>query len=321
LPDASALPPDRPARLMLIVGALEFPSFRAEAESAAGPGRSIVVVPGVEHISVLYAPRTHQEIADWLGGDTDATGLPSPIRRMTGAALLLLALLAGLYPLARLLFGCPQGSWPRLPSSGFGRTVVVGVLATAVAALIAPLLPSNRLPLAVGGYVVGFTAVAGVALLGYHRRRGSSQPVERAGRLRLAVATPVLLAYAMTAIALPTHLGLTHAVPVGARWWLLALVWAGFAVLAYAAERVTGGNSIGVLTISALAMIALTGAAILGLTSGFVLLVVPLLAVLLGWQAIWSAMLHRFAAPTWLIALVGSLVVAWPIATALPVIS
>ena len=68
-------------------------------------------------------------------------------------------------------------------------------------------------------------------------------------------------------------------------------------------------------------MIALTGAAVVGLTSTFVLLVVPLLAVLLLWQAIWSAVLHRFAAPKWLIALVGSLVVAWPIATALPMIS
>jgi hypothetical protein len=50
-----------------------------------------------------------------------------------------------------------------------------------------------------------------------------------------------------------------------------------------------------------------------------VLLVVPLLAVLLVWQAVWAALLHRFSAPPWLIALVGSLVVAWPIATTLPV--
>lgn len=318
LPDASVVVPGRPARLLTLVGALEFPSFREEAERAGG---KVVVVPNVEHISVLFAPRTHRETANWLDQSTSGTDLPSPIRRVGGAALLLLALLAGLYPLARLLFGEPQGSWPRLPLSGFGRTVVVGVGATAVAALIAPLLPSNRLPLAVGGYVIGFTALSGATLLAYQRWRATPEPVTQASRSRLAVATPVLLGYAVTAIALPMHLGLTHAVPVGARWWLLALVWAGFAVLAYAAERVTGGNSLGVLTISALAMIALTGAAVAGLTSGFVLLVVPLLAVLLGWQAIWSALLHRFAVPTWLIALVGSLVVAWPIATALPVVS
>jgi hypothetical protein len=98
------------------------------------------------------------------------------------------------------------------------------------------------------------------------------------------------------------------------------LLWAGFAVLAYAAERVTAGNSFGVLAVSAVAVVALTSAAVVGLTFGFVLLIVPLLAVLLLWQAIWSAVLHRFSAPAWLIALVGSLVVAWPLATALPII-
>lgn len=67
-------------------------------------------------------------------------------------------------------------------------------------------------------------------------------------------------------------------------------------------------------------MIALTGAAAVGFTSGFVLLVIPLLGILLLWQAAWSAVLHRFSAPSWLIALAGSLVVAWPLATALPVI-
>jgi hypothetical protein len=54
-------------------------------------------------------------------------------------------------------------------------------------------------------------------------------------------------------------------------------------------------------------------------TAGFVLLILPLLGVPLLWQAAWSAVLHRFSAPSWLTSLVGSLVVAWPIATALPV--
>ena len=125
---------------------------------------------------------------------------------------------------------------------------------------------------------------------------------------------------AALAIALPLQLGVTNAIPVGPRWWLLAVVWAGFAVLSYAAECVAGGNSLGVLTVSAVTVVALTAAALVGLISGFLLLVVPLLGVLLLWQATWSAVLHRFSAPSWLIALMGSLVVAWPIATALPVI-
>lgn len=335
LPDASTVLPDRPARLLLLVGGLEFPNFRAEAERAAGPareGRSMVVVPAVEHISVLYAPRTHREMIAWLddsfGGPTAGRSPPAPFRRVGGAAVLMLSLLIGLYPVARLLFGGARASWPRLSVPQLGPVVAVAAAAAGFAALVAPLLPTSRLPLALGGYLAGFTATTGAVILGYRRWRGTSfpaplpdlTPVARPGRLRLAFATPVLIGYAATAIALPLHLGLTHVLPVGARWWLLVLGWATFAVLAYAAELVTAGNSFGVLAVSAIAVIALTGAAVVGLTGGFLLLIVPLVAVLLLWQAVWSAVLHRFSAPPWLIALVGSLVVAWPLATALPMI-
>ena len=353
LPDSSTVLPDRPARLLLLVGGLEFPNFRAEAERAAGPareGRSMVVVPAVEHISILYAPRTHREMVAWLddsfGGPAADRPLPAPYRRVGGAAVLLLSLLIGLYPVARLLLGGARASWPRLSVPQVGPTVAVAAAAAAFAGLIAPFLPTNRLPLALGGYIVGFTAMAGAVILGYRRWRGAIFPapapaspagplsdaaspagplsdaasVARPGMLRLVVAAPVLIGYAATAIALPLHLGLTHALPVGARWWLLAVMWAAFAVLAYAAERVTAGNSFGVLAVSAVAVIALTGAAVVGLTGGFLVLIVPLLAILLLWQAVWSAVLHRFSAPSWLIAIVGSLVVAWPLATALPMI-
>lgn len=332
LPDASTVLPDRPARLLLLVGGLEFPTFRTEAELAAGRagrGRSLVVVPAVEHISVLYAPRTHRETVAWLddsfGGPIADRPLPSPIRRVGGAAVLLLSMLVGLHPVARLLFGGASAAWPRLLVPQLGPTVAVAAAATTFAALVAPLLPTSRLPLSLGGYLVGFTATAGAVILGCQRLRGPisapiSAPVGAPGRLRLVFATPVLLGYAATTIAVPLHLGLTHALPVGARWWLLALVWAGFAVLAYAAERLTAGNSFGVLAVSAVAVLALAGSAVVGLISGFLLLIVPLLAVLLLWQAAWSAVLHRFSAPLWLIALAGSLIVAWPLATALPVV-
>jgi hypothetical protein len=70
--------------------------------------------------------------------------------------------------------------------------------------------------------------------------------------------------------------------------------------------------------IAAVFVVVLVAAAVTGLTSGFVLLVlVPLIGLLL-WQALWSAFLHRFAAPTWAIAVTGAVVVAWPLALTLP---
>jgi dienelactone hydrolase len=326
LPDSSDMPADRPARLLLLVGGLEFAGFRDAAQHAVehgGSGRSAVVVPGVEHISILYAPRTHREVVTWLndsfGRPVAARPMPSPIRRLTGAGLLLLALAVGLYPLARVLLGAEQSGRPRVALPLIGRAVAVAAVAAGVGVLVAPIAPTIRLPLALGGFIVGFAMATGAVMLVYQRWRTVTATSAGSGGLRLAVATPVLIGYAAVTIAVPLQLGLTNAVPVGARWWLLPVVWAGFAVLAYAAERVAEGNSFGVLAVSAVAVVALACAAVVGLTSGFLLLVVPLLAILLLWQAIWSAVLHRFAAPAWLIALVGSLVVAWPIATALPV--
>jgi dienelactone hydrolase len=329
LPDSSHLPPDRPARLLLLVGGAEFPAMRAAADRAVepgGPGRAAVVVPGVEHIGVLYAPRTHREVVRWLDGSFGAPAngrpIPSPVRRLSAAALLMLAFLVGIYPLARILLGGDPPRWPRLAEPAIGRILAVAAVAAAVATLVAPMAPTTHLPLALGGYIVGFTSTAGAAMLGYHRWRAgtfsAAAPISRHGGLRLAVATPVLIGYAAVTIAVPLQLGLTSAVPVGPRWWLLAVMWAGFAVLAYAAECVAQVYSLGVLAISAVAVAAMTCAAIAGLAPGFLLLITPLFAVLLLWQAIWSAVLHRFSAPTWLISLVGSLLVAWPIATALP---
>jgi dienelactone hydrolase len=323
LPDSSMVTPQQPKRLLLLVGGLEFAGFRAVLEDTAGADdRRAVTVSGVEHISIMYAPRTHREIAAWLNesfhrSPPDGT-LPSPLRRPLSAAVLLLSFLLGMYPLAQILFG---NAPPRRPPATGPIAVVAGVAAVAaiVGMLVAPILPTSRLPLAIGSFVAGFTAATGIVLLAYQRWRG---PVPAVGisRLRLAIATPVLIGYAALTIVVPLQLGLTQAVPVGVRWWFLVVVWAGFAVLAFASQRLTGGGTMGTLTVSAVVVIALVVAAAVGLTSSFVLLVVPLLAVLFVFQAIWSAVLQRFSCPPWLSAAVGSLIVALPIAVALPVI-
>jgi dienelactone hydrolase len=386
LPGSSVAATDRPAHLLLLYGGLEFPGFKAAAADAVahgGPDRRAAEVPGVEHISILYAPRAHRDTAGWLdrnlSGPTGSRPLPSPLRRITGTALLTLAFLAGLYPLARWMSGGerrspridptpsrpappgPDRAWPRLLGTGqigtgqigtgqigtgqigtgqigtgqigTGQigTALIASVAAAGAVLLAPRLPTERLPIAIGGFIVGYTAVIGVVLTAYGMwRKPAPTPGPRIAGWRSAP----LVAYAAAAIAVPTHLGLTHAVPVGARWWLIPVLWAGFALLAYGTERsvargagtpagagrAIGRHTVGVLGVSAIVVVALTGAAATGLTHGFVLLAVPPLVLLFGWQALWSAMLNRLGTPTWVIALTGSVVVAWPLGTALPLV-
>jgi hypothetical protein len=97
-------------------------------------------------------------------------------------------------------------------------------------------------------------------------------------------------------------------------------LWAGFGLLAYGSERASGGRVLGVAGISAVVVAGLVGAAVTGRTHGFVLLAVPPLVVLFGWQALWSWALNRLAARAWLIAATGAVVVAWPLAIALPLV-
>jgi dienelactone hydrolase len=328
LPDSSVAQTPQPARLLLLYGGLEFPGFKAAAADAAAHGgadRRARAVPGVEHISILYAPPTHRATVAWLddsfGGPLNNHPVPSPLRRLGGAALLTLAFLLGFWPLARLLLPGGDRGRPRFDLPVLGRAAVAAIAAGAVAVFAARVLPTSRLPIAIGGFLVGYTVVAGALLTAGARliAYGKWQPAPdaRSGGWR---GVP-LIGYAVAAIALPIGLGLTHAVPVGPRWWLLPVIWAGFAVLAYGTERVTGGNSLGGLLVSAVIVAGLAGAAMAGLTHGFILLAVPPLALLFTWQALWSAVLNRYAAPPWLTAVTGSVIVAWPIAIALPLLS
>ncbi|MEU5913992.1 alpha/beta fold hydrolase [Micromonospora sp. NPDC047527] len=281
LPSAGELPPGRPAELLLIVGGAEFPAFRRAADDAVGRGASMgrrpaVVVPGVEHISVLFAPRTHREIAHWLPS-ADGNAAPRPLARLAGAALLVLAFGVGVVPLAALLL--PTRATPsRRPAP--------------------QPTPAHDGPVPPPGPAV-------------------EAPARRA-TARTGVAALTLTAYAVLAVALPIHLGLTSALPVGARWWLLPLVLAGCLLFLLGVELAAADRTWRHLLAVAVAVLVLATSAVVGLAPGFVLLVVPLFALLLGWHAVWAAVLRRYAAPRWLSALLGAALVSWPIATTLP---
>ena len=108
---------------------------------------------------------------------------------------------------------------------------------------------------------------------------------------------------------------------MGPRWWILPLVALSFGVFLLGVELATGGLIGRHAVVLLLAVLMLLGGAVLGVAPGFVVLVAPLLVVLLVWQAAWAVILRRCGAPPWLIAAVGAVVLAWPVATALPLSS
>jgi hypothetical protein len=184
-------------------------------------------------------------------------------------------------------------------------------------------LPTAWLPLAVGDYTLGYFVAIGLVLIGAHKiallGRSTDEPDPR------PAAGPswslLLIGYAVPAVAVPVHLGLTWAFPVGVRWWLLPIGLASAAVLLWATELVAAGRSARRVVVLIAVAAGLLGGALVGVAPGFVTLVLPLLVLLLAWHAAWAAMLRRQGAPAWLIAGTGAVVLAWPVVTTLPVIA
>ncbi|SBT52878.1 alpha/beta fold hydrolase [Micromonospora auratinigra] len=364
LPDAGDLPYGRPRSLTLVVGGLEFADFHRAAEEAlrrAPDGsRGEVVVPGTEHISVLFAPLTHRTVLAAIPGPSSGPP-PDPFSRLAGAGLLLLGAGLGFAPLATALLrprrggtvpaaDPPGGTVPAADppgragpavdppgatapaadpaveattASGSGgggasalRWLAVTGPATVLGVVAAALLPTARLPLAVGGYVAVFLLAGGALLVAARRWARPRRPVPAGAGA--AVVAPVLVGYAVLAVAVPLHLGFTSAAPVGARWWLVPLVILCCLAFLLGAELVADGHGRRYAAAGGLAVLVLTGAAVLGLAPGFVLLVVPLFAALVAWQAAWAAVLRRRGAPWWLAPLVGAVLLGWPLATTLP---
>lgn len=337
--------PARPRNLLLLVGAAEFPAFREAARTAlsaaypsaplgetvgdhaTGTARHAAVVPGTEHISILYSTRTHKMMAAWLDAAFGARreGAVHPRDRIVAAGLLVLAFMVGMVALAGLVLSRPavRGS-PELRVLR-GRYLYLGLAGGIVVAVVAAgLLPTNRLPLAVGGYAIGFFSVVGVGLLGGwaldRLRRAEPATPQRMTRHGL-IATVAITAYAAVAVAVPIHIGFLHAIPVGARWWLLPVVLTSVALLLLGAELASAGVWWRQPLTLAATVAALFLAAFAGLAPSFILLVLPLLVVLFAWQAGWSLVLRRHGAPAWLAAAAGSVVVTWPIVATLPLVT
>lgn len=326
--------------VLLVAGGLEFPAYRDGAVQALrnvypegqpgatygdprdGTARRAVIVAGVEHVGVLFSPRTHRETGAWLDAAFGRRSAPVPdvrvVQRAGSALLLHLAAVLTFGALASALLGRPSDvrARRRVP-------VRLALVAAAFAAGVAvPVMGFFHLPLAVAGPLAGFFGVAGVVALVCAKDAGFLGERPRARTLAAAV---FLVVWTVASFAVPAQLGWAHAVPVGPRMWALVPITVGTALYCLGVEALCAGHerttAIGVHAWAAMAALAaLLAAALVGAVSPFVLLVSPLIAGLLVWQGVQAAALRAVRAPAWVTALVGGVLLAWPLAVTMPIV-
>jgi dienelactone hydrolase len=330
-PTGAEVTPELPRNLLLIAGSFEgrfVQNAEQLLENAGGPGtdhakgtaRDLIVVPGVEHISILFSPRAHAAARDWL--DATFGALPGA-RDYTDRRVLwyglgavgALLLGAGLAPLV----ADPEATtvtprrplWRRLAAlagGAVGATLILWLVSLAGVEL------REVLGLLVGGYLLIWFGVAGVlSLLLLWVRPGA--PTLRAvlgGLLAFAV---LWLGAGLLAewvwlpwLLIPRRLVIW---PLGI---VLMLPW--FLAAGETARGPGLGGRIGWWLVHTLVLAAALFLALqLSPGLGYLILILPMFPIIIGLHAL-AAAPHR---GSWPFAISGALFVSWMLLAIFPV--
>jgi len=307
LPSAEDIPDDpaSPPNLLILWGSAETSRFSDAALAAlragypdAQPGqtygdpsqgtaRRAVEIAGAEHISVIYRQQSVEEVAAWLGGDQ-----PRGDARIVGVLLVLVGGVLAARPLLAAAGGSPDSGAVGPPSARIARPLVILAGAAVVAGLGAAALQrlTDRVPVAVTGYLLGWFAVGALVLGAETWRRGAAVGTLRAlgwgalagGVLALAMALPARLTWAAYAL-------------VGPRPWVFAVLLIVLGAWFWGESRLIAGThgwrrALVLVGSRILIVVGLLGAVMLLGAPGFLVLTVPLvvpilllLAILAGW--------------------------------------
>ncbi|MFN8168109.1 MAG: alpha/beta fold hydrolase [Candidatus Nanopelagicales bacterium] len=359
-----------PRDLLLLVGANEqsrFTDAAVQALTAAYPGgqlgqafgssvdgsaRAAYAVPRADHITILFSTQALQQTVDWLDSSVGAPSAGHTVGGGTLGWLLVLTVGAaiGFVPLARLAYAGrpePERVSPAAAASGSAaadvpagprRTralvvvavaVVASVLASLAARALAPV--ADVVPLAVGGYVVVWFAVAGAAsflLAALLRRRTPRVPPtvnlnDPPARFpwRDLWATLALTSYAVVALGLVAQQTWTAFAFAGDRARWLLVVELAFIVWFWADDRLVGERWwLGIVTRVVAVGVLLASVVVLG-APGFLTLLVPLVAVVLLLLLVYGQTVTRRAQLPWAAALVQAIPLAYLVTTTFPLVS
>lgn len=321
-PTDAEVGPAAPSDLLLIAGANEG-RFVANAESllaraggargSAGDGdaRALVIVPRVEHVSILFSRSAHESSIAWLAA---ALAHPPTARAPTGPlpgwALLVLA---GLLIWQSLVAQAATAAVAPLPRSAPWLALPVGgVAATASLVIISRSLELNDLlGVRVAGEVGLWFLMAGVVWLRFGIRPAAPEPRD--------LGWAVLATTALIGLGASTTLA-------WAPWWLSGVRVSAALVLAvlllpYSVAAASllhgrrGRQAVGVWAFSSLTVLVTLGAAAVVVPGiGFLILVLPLLPLVLAAVVAASVGVDR----PWATGAAGAVFLGWLLAMLFP---
>ena len=347
LPSAAEIPPGDPAvprDLLLLVGALEPPQFQQTAidalhaaypgapigamqgDAAAGTARMAAIVDGVEHIGIVLAPQADRMVIEWLSLALDAPlGTPTQPRTALWLVVTLVAAVLLIAAAGSMLLPGRVPSVPSVPSIRGSRALAIALAAAIAASLASAALDgiTSAVPVAIAGYLGGWFAISGAVALIILRWRG--HVVVPAIGVRDAVVAVVLAAAATLTIALPGRYLWAPFALTGPRAAVLVGLILVFTIWAWADELLVrrAGTSRRLLmalgTRAVLVAVLLAGIPLLG-APGFLILLLPLMALLLAVLAAMAAALGRRPGGFLAAVLVQAVPLAALVATTFPVL-
>lgn len=347
LPNAQAIPvgkPQVPANLLLLWGSAELPQFTQAGEEALhagypagtvgnlygsyadGSARQATIVPGAEHISILWRQQTLDNVVGWTASSRGLNpGSTAPDHRMWWVLVCYLGIGFAMVPLASMLLGNRRSAAVRrvAPLRAAGVMLGAAVVAAGVGWVSGPVL--NFLPLAVGGYLALFFAAAAVIMAagGLFSARGSeaSPASVRAivGGLGLAVVVTL-------GLALPGKAAWTSFTLVGDRWWLAAMfvlvLLAWFAADELLVRRRSRWGRAGLMALNRVLVLGTLLAAVTFLGAPiFLTLLLPLIAPLFLFLAVVAIVVAARTRSVFAPAAVQAVPVALLVATAFPLVA
>ncbi len=311
-----------PRDLLLLAGANEA-RFVANAESLLGraggergmPGdedaRRLIIVPRVEHVSILFSRRAQDASIDWMASALDHTpDARAPFGPIRGWALLAVGLLV-LWQAIGLSATTPalppqrrRGAWLALGAGGVAATASLVILVRSVDV-------SVGLGMLVAGEVGLWFLMTGAVWLRFGPRP-SAPDVRDVGWAVLATGALVGLGASTVSAWSPWWLPGVRVVP--ALLLMLAVLPFSIAAAAMLHGR-RGASALGAWAATAtVVVVTLAGAAIVVPGLGFLLLVLPVLPLILATMSVVAVGIDR----PWASGAAGAVFLGWLLATLFP---